>query len=33
VYGSALVVTVLAGYPASYHADFLADPARLVKAG
>jgi hypothetical protein len=33
VHGSALVVAVLAGYPASYHADFLADPLRLVKAG
>jgi hypothetical protein len=33
VHGSALGVAVLAGYPASYQADFLADPFRLVKAG
>ena len=33
VHGSALLVAVLAGYPASYQANFLADPFRLVKAG
>lgn len=33
VHGSALVVAVLAGYPASYQANFLADPFRLVQAG
>jgi len=33
VHGSALLVAMLAGYPASYEANFLADPFRLVKAG
>ena len=33
VHGSALLIAVLAGYPASYEANFLADPFRLVKAG
>jgi hypothetical protein len=33
VHGSALLVAVLAGYPAPYQANFLADPFRLVKAG
>ncbi len=33
VHGSALLVAVLAGYPASYEANFLGDPFRLVKAG
>jgi uncharacterized membrane protein len=33
VHGLALVVAMLAGFPASYHANFLADPFRLVKAG
>ena len=33
VHGSALLVAMLAGYPASYQANFLADPFRLVKAG
>jgi uncharacterized membrane protein len=33
VHGSSLLVAVLAGYPASYHVNFLADPFRLVKAG
>ena len=33
VHASSLVVAVLAGYPAAYHANFLADPFRLVKAG
>jgi hypothetical protein len=33
VHGSALLVAVLAGYPASNQANFLADPFRLVKAG
>ena len=33
VHVSSLLVAVLAGYPASYHANFLADPFRLVKAG
>lgn len=33
VHGSALLVAVLAGYPASYQVNFLADPFRLYKAG
>lgn len=33
VHGSALLVAVLAGYPASYEANFLADPFRIYKAG
>jgi uncharacterized membrane protein len=33
VHGASLVVAMLAGYPASYHANFLADPFRLFKAG
>jgi uncharacterized membrane protein len=33
VHLASLLVAVLAGYPASYHANFLADPFRLVKAG
>jgi hypothetical protein len=33
VHGASLLVAVLAGYPASYQANFLADPFRLVKAG
>ena len=33
VHGFALLVAVLAGYPASYQANFLGDPLRLVKAG
>jgi len=33
VHSASLVVAMLAGYPASYHANFLADPFRLFKAG
>jgi uncharacterized membrane protein len=33
VHGASLVVAMLAGYPASSHANFLADPFRLFKAG
>jgi uncharacterized membrane protein len=33
VHGASLVVAMLAGYPASSHANFLADPFRLYKAG
>jgi uncharacterized membrane protein len=33
VHVASLLVALLAGYPASYHANFLADPFRLVKAG
>jgi uncharacterized membrane protein len=33
VHGASLVAAMLAGYPASYHANFLADPFRLFKAG
>jgi uncharacterized membrane protein len=33
VHGSALLLAMLAGYPASYQANFLADPFRLVRAG
>ena len=33
VHSASLVVAMLAGYPASYHANFLADPFRLYKAG
>jgi uncharacterized membrane protein len=33
VHGASLLAAVLAGYPASYHVNFLADPFRLVKAG
>jgi uncharacterized membrane protein len=33
VHGTSLVFAMLAGYPASYHANFLADPFRLFKAG
>jgi uncharacterized membrane protein len=33
VHGSALLVAVLAGYPASYQANVIGDPFRLVKAG
>jgi uncharacterized membrane protein len=33
VHGSALLIAVLAGYPASYEANVLGDPFRLVKAG
>jgi uncharacterized membrane protein len=33
VHISSLAIALLAGYPASYHANFLADPFRLVKAG
>lgn len=32
-HGSALLVAVLAGYPACYQANFPGDPFRLVKAG
>ncbi|HKQ12030.1 MAG TPA: heparan-alpha-glucosaminide N-acetyltransferase domain-containing protein [Steroidobacteraceae bacterium] len=33
VHSASLVFAMLAGYPASYHANFLADPFRLFKAG
>jgi len=33
VHGASLVAAMLAGYPASDHASFLADPFRLYKAG
>jgi len=33
VHGASLVVAMLAGYPASSHANFLADPFRLYQAG
>jgi len=33
VHGSALLVAVLAGYPASYEANVIGDPFRLVKTG
>jgi uncharacterized membrane protein len=33
VHGASLVAAMLAGYPASYHASFLADPFRLYNAG
>jgi uncharacterized membrane protein len=33
VHGSALLVAVFAGYPASYQANVIGDPFRLVKAG
>ena len=33
VHGASLVVAMLAGYPASSHANFLADPFRLYRAG
>ena len=33
VHGASLLAAVLAGYPAAYHVNFLADPFRLVKAG
>jgi uncharacterized membrane protein len=33
VHGASLVVAMLAGYPAAYHVNFLADPFRLYNAG
>ena len=33
VHVASLLVAVLAGFPAAYHVNFLADPFRLVKAG
>ena len=33
VHGTSLVFALLAGYPASFHVNFLADPFRLFKAG
>ena len=33
MHSASLVVAMLAGYPASYHANFLADRFRLFKAG